>query len=299
VFQHILSKLSPSHKSKLRGWYGKAKLVVVRRFLSYDPPSLKRRLAELGIQPGDTLLVHTAYGPLLGFKGLPNTLIATFMEAIGPGGNLVMVSMPFFSAMSEYLKRRELFDVRRTISKMGLVSEAFRRLPGVRRSLHPTHPLLVLGPEAERIVSGHENCLYPCGPGSPFEKLVELNGKVLFFGVTEFHFTFHHYLEHIVKDDLPFRLYEEEPYIAKVIDYQGQTRSVVTYAFTSEAISRRRVKILFDELSRRGQLKRARIGNTRMVLMDLQDTVVCTRELAVQGIYFYDTTDIAGNRSNS
>ena len=141
---------------------------------------------------------------------------------------------------------------------------------------------------ADWIVSGHENCLYPCGQGSPYEKLFELNGKVLFHGVTEFHFTFHHYLEDMVKDELPFALYEEQPHVVKVIDGRGEVRWVKTYAFTREAISRRRVHILFDELARRGQMTKTRIGNTRMVLMATADTVACTKELALKGVYFYE-----------
>ena len=287
MIQKMLSTLSPSRKSKVRGWYHRGKTQLVRRFLSYDGTGLKGRLAEMGIVSGDTLLVHSAYGPLTGFHGSPSALVDIFVETVGTG-NLLMVSMPYFSSMSEYLKKTEFFDVRKTASRMGLVSETFRRRPGVLRSLHPTHPVLAYGPKAEWIVSGHEDCLYPCGPGSPFEKLFELNGKVLFYGVTEMHFTFHHYLEDLVKDDLPFALYEDEPQIAKVIDREGCIRTVKTYIFTRDAIMRRRVNILFAELKRRGQMRKTRIGNTSMVLLEASDSVECTKDLARRGIYFYD-----------
>jgi aminoglycoside 3-N-acetyltransferase len=242
----------------------------------------------MGIVSGDALLVHSAYGRFLGFQGSPNELIDTFLEAVGTGGNLLMVSMPFTTSMSEYLKSTTVFDVRKTPSKMGLLSETFRRRPGVLRSLHPTHPVLACGPKAEWIVSGHENCSYPCAEGSPFEKLLQLNGKVLFFGVPEFNFTFHHYLEDMVKNDLPFALYEEQPHVVKVIDRLGETRSVKVYAFTKDAISRRRLHILLDELARRGQMIRTRIGNTRMVLVASADTVACTKELARRDVYFFE-----------
>jgi aminoglycoside N3'-acetyltransferase len=283
----LISALPPAQKSKLRGWYQNQKLALVRRFRSYDAAALKIRLREMGIRSGDTLMIHTAFGRQLGFQGPPSALIEAYQEAVGPSGNLLMVSMPYFSSTSEYLKSLKEFDVRTTPSKMGLISEMFRRMPGVVRSLHPTHPVLALGPKAEWIVSGHEDCLFPCGPGSPFGKLAELQGKVLFHGVTEFHFTFHHYLEDMVKDDLPFPLYESEPYRVKVVDALGGSRTMVTYAFTREAISRRRVHVLFDELARRGQLIRSRIGNTGIVVMATADTVETTRDLARKGIYFY------------
>lgn len=283
-----LSLLSPGQKSRLRGWYRDRKVALVRAFRSYDGADLKIRLKAMGIGPGDTLLVHSAHSPLLGFQGSPGDLIDAFLDVVGTAGHLLMVSLPYLSSTSEYLKTTKVFDVRNTPSKMGLVSEMFRRRSGVLRSLHPTHPVLACGPRADWIVSGHEDCRYPCGRGSPFEKLLELNGKVLFFGVTEFHFTFHHYLEDLVKDELPFALYEKEPYVVKVIDAKGEDRWVTTHAFTKEAISRRRVHILFDEMERRGQMARSRIGNTRMVLMTTSDSVACTRELARRGVYFYE-----------
>jgi aminoglycoside 3-N-acetyltransferase len=181
-----------------------------------------------------------------------------------------------------------LFDVRNTVSKMGLISETFRRRAEVLRSLHPTHPILAQGKQAESIVAGHEECLYPCGPNSPFERLLKLDGKVLFFGVTEFHFTFHHYLEHLVSEDLPFPLYEKNAYVSEVIDNHGRLHSVKTYTFTKEAIRRRRVNVLFREMARRGQITRRKIGNTSVVLLKVADSVTCTMDLAHSGTYFYD-----------
>jgi aminoglycoside N3'-acetyltransferase len=285
----LVSMLPPAQKIKLRGWYHDRKLALVGRFRSYDAAALKKRLQGIGIRPGDTLLVHSAFGRLLGFQGPPSALIDAYIEAVGPTGNLLMVSIPYLSSTSAYLASTKVFDVRTTPSKMGLVPETFRRMPGVLRSLHPTHPVLAYGPKAGWIVSGHEDARFPCGPGSPFEKLFELNGKVLFHGVSEFHFTFHHYLEDLVKDDLPFALYESQPYPIKVIDGRGESRSMEIYAFTKEAISKRRVKVLFDELERRGQLLRTRVGNTGIVVMAAADTVSCTRELAAKGVYFYET----------
>lgn len=284
----ILQRLSPAQKSRLRGWYFNGKAAAIRRFRSYQPDDLKQRLTEMGLRTGDTLLVHCAYGRFLGFQGSPQELINTFLDVIGPTGNLLMVSMPYMSSTKDYLTGTQIFDVRRTLSKMGLISETFRRMHGVARSLNPGHPVLAFGPRAAWIVEGHENCLYSCASGSPFEKLLELNGKVLFFGVTEFHFTFCHYLEHMVRAELPFQLYESQPYTVQVVDAHGEARSVTMYAFTKDAISRRRVHILFNDLTRRGKLPRAKIGNTSMVMLAVSDSVACTKELAAKGIYFYE-----------
>ena len=111
--------------------------------------------------------------------------------------------------------------------------------------------------------------------------------------MTEFHFTFHHYLEDMLRERLPFRLYEAEPYLAQVVDRDGEAGRMPVYAFTAEAIRRRRVKVLFDAMEARGQMRRARIGNTPLVLLRTSDSVACTQDLARLGIFFYDLGAVA------
>jgi aminoglycoside N3'-acetyltransferase len=292
VLQGVFSHLSPKYRDHLRGWYRSGKVAWVRRFRAYLPADLERSLRRMSIQAGDTLLVHSAFGTMLGFQGSPSALLNVFRKVLGPTGNLMMVSLPYLTSTSDYLRTGPVFDVRSTPSKMGLVSETLRRQPAVYRSLHPTHSVLASGPRAEWIVAGHERCVHACGAGSPYERLLALDGKVLFFGVSEFHFTFHHYLEDMIRDELPFPLYEPEPSAVDVIDASGNRSTVATYAFNQEAIRRRRVQVLFDEMERRGQLKRSRIGNTSLVLLRAADSVACTNDLTRNGIFFYDMSGL-------
>lgn len=280
-----------AQKRKLKSLYRRAKRQFVLRFRSYDANQLKKRLQGMGIRPGDTLLVHSAYRSDCGFQGNPGGLVETFMDVVGNTGNLLMVSMPYSTSTSEYLRKGCTFDVRSTPSKMGLVTEAFRRRPDVLRSNNPAHPILVCGPKAEWIIAGHERCVYSCGPGSPFDKLAALNGKVLMFGVSEMNFTFYHHLEHLLKDRLPFALYEPEPFAANMIDAQGESRTVTAYAFSKETISRRRPQILHEELQRRRFVTNASIGNTKLGLVSVRDSINCTIDLADRGILFYALGD--------
>src|SRR5690349_10240836 len=110
MLRKIYDNLSPAQRSRFRGWYHKSKVQLVRRFLSYDSAALKARLADIGIRRGDTLLVHSAYGPQLGFRESPGALIDAFVDSVGARGNLLMVSMPYFSSTSDYLKTLKVFD---------------------------------------------------------------------------------------------------------------------------------------------------------------------------------------------
>jgi len=286
-----LSKLPRPWKARLRSEYRDARRLFVRTFMSYGPERLREGLRQVGLQSGDSVMLHSAFGPEYGFRGTIDDLTRVFLDAVGPGGNLLMVSLPYRSSSLEYLGNLKSFDVRKTPSMMGLVSEYFRHRSGVLRSLHPTHPVLAYGPGAEAIVAGHEDCLYPCGPGTPFDKLADLDGKVTFFNVPFATFTFFHYLEHLVSPEMPFSLYTEQPFHVPVVDRHGERRTVTTYVFSPDAIRRRRFEVLERELRRRGLIRRARVGNSRIEMIRVRDAIDCAREMFARGQYFYDLAE--------
>jgi aminoglycoside 3-N-acetyltransferase len=284
IFLNLLSK---AQKNRLRSWLCRLQLLCVRFFQSYAGPDLLVRLRLLGIRPGDSIMVHCAYGEEFGFRGSMSDLIAVFREAVGPDGHLWMVSMPYSGSASEYLAQGRLFDVRKTPSAMGLITEAFRRQPGVQRSANPMHPVLVAGPDAATLVAGHEHCVHSCGPGTPFERLLQRSGKVIFFNTTLKHFTFFHYLEHRVAGLLPFPLYREPAFKADVNDAAGVRIQVPVHGYSAEAMARRRDTILHEWLEARGVVRRTRIGATRLLAVDLQQVVQAFDEMTAAGRFFY------------
>ena len=74
-------------KNKLRSLHRKARRSVVRSFLSYDSDELVKALRRLGISPGDSIMLHSAFEPHHGFRGSLEAAIDAFLEAIGPDGN--------------------------------------------------------------------------------------------------------------------------------------------------------------------------------------------------------------------
>eukprot|EP01034_Spumella_vulgaris_P007039 gene7039-8968_t len=109
---------------------------------------LLQELRAAGIQLGDTLLVHSAMSKIGYLENGPKTLVDALLEAVGPTGNLLMPTSPNASFQIEYAKQNPVFDVLNSPSKLGSISEYFRKLPGVKRSAHPTEPVAALGPDA-------------------------------------------------------------------------------------------------------------------------------------------------------
>lgn len=135
---------------------------------------LIEQLLSLGVEPGGTLLVHTAFSKVGPVDGGPGGLIEALLAALGPQGTLVMPSMtdddehPFDPTLTPCLG-------------MGVVADTFWRLPGVLRSDSP-HAFAAVGPHAARLTAPHPVDI-PHGLDSPVGRVYELNGQVLLLGV--------------------------------------------------------------------------------------------------------------------
>lgn len=285
------SRLARSQKQWLKARLGQVQNAWVRWFRSYDARDFQRVLREMGIAEGDTVLMHSTYRASNGFTGTPKGLIDALMELLGESGTLVMTSMPYTSSTREYLAAGGTLDVRRTPSQMGIITEIFRR-SGALRSQSPTHPMLAAGANSERLLDGHEKCQYPCGPGSPLERMLDEEAKLLFFDVPFLPFTFLHYMEHRIKDRLPFALYEEAPMRACFVDAEGHQHCCNVFVFSREASRKRRVDVITEEMQKEGHVAQRRIGNTRLAVANMQDMFNTTLRLAKAGRVPFD---VSGN----
>ena len=102
---------------------------------------------------------------------------------------------------------------------MGLLTELFRRSPGVVRSIHPTHPVAIWGYDANVIATGHHLAQTPCGVGTPFEALLKRHGKIALLGTDISALTFYHMLEEAIERDLPLG-----PFTDEVFHLRSRTR---------------------------------------------------------------------------
>lgn len=272
-------------RSRLKTAYLEIKRRAVRRFRSYDAPALEAALRALGIAEGDVVLMHAAFSPFSGFTGTPQALVDCVLRILGAEGNLLMVSMAYAGTAHEYLTGGQLFDVRTTMSRMGLVTEIFRRRPGVRRSLNPVHPILALGPRADWLVAEHDATPFSCGDRTPFGKLASLGGKILLFDVPFLTATFLHHLEHRFQARLPMRIYHPDLFGATVVDAEGVRRELRLRVFDPRT-ARMRDQVwldLQDEFQARGALRAIRVGNTTLALIHARRLIDCADHLLPRG----------------
>ena len=270
----------------LRQWL---KSKIVETFLSYSQVRLQSRLRRYGLGSGDTVMVHASWLSLNGFLGKPVEFIDALKQLVGDSGTISMPSMPYQNESTrEYLSRNRPLKLHRTPSKMGILSEVFRRGKGVERSVNPAHPILAWGQHKDWLLEGHDAIDMSFGKGSPFDKLLQLDGKILCVDAPFSTITFTHFLEDRTSNQLPFDIYEPEMMSGLVIDADGNEQRIETKVLNPRSARLRREDRFVAALDREKAIKRFKLGNTRFILVSCRDMVSCIDSMAARGEFLFD-----------
>jgi aminoglycoside 3-N-acetyltransferase len=160
-------------------------------------------LSALGVRPGDLLMVHAGVRSVGDIVGGVNTLIQALLDAVGAEGTLsaYVDFEPFFDEEDDPADI-PVFDklIAPAARDHGILHEAMRNWPGAHRSDHPDAGVVAIGRVAQWITVQHP-FHYGYGEGTPFEKIVQAEGRVLMIGAPLDTITMLHYAEHMA--DLP------------------------------------------------------------------------------------------------
>jgi aminoglycoside 3-N-acetyltransferase len=259
-----------------------------RKFRAFGPEDFARLLAKVGIGRGDVVLVHSAFDRFLGFTGKPLDVIRVLQEAVGREGVLAMPTLPFTATAVAWAESKAVFDVRRTPSQMGLLTELFRRMPGVVRSVHPTHAVAAWGDRAEDFVRGHAATATPCGAGSPYARLEEWNGKILLLGTGIGVLTYFHRVEEDIEGLMPFSPFTAEIYVINSRDAQGALVETRNRLFEPAVSRRRDLTRLVPALKAGGGWREGRVGGLDVIALGARDISKTCRAMAERGEFAYE-----------
>lgn len=185
---------------------------------------------DLGLTAGGLVYVHSGMDGLsLAFPFY--RILFLIQEVIGPHGTVLFPTYPNHRMSSyEYLRQGKVFDVRRTPSYTGILTEFARRQRGAVRSLHPTKSVCAIGPAAKEITATHHLSPYPYDTGSPYYKLIESGGRIIGLGASTNYISFGYCVDDALKERFPVRVYHDEVFAAPCINYEGERVIVKTYA---------------------------------------------------------------------
>jgi aminoglycoside 3-N-acetyltransferase len=204
LVRHAYSKYTPIRRSNA------SKALEHKRSTGYnskfkpssvEPSELSKRFAAAGLKPNDTIFIRTSLEAANAFNGGAMSYLKELMNYFS-SGTIVMSSYTFNKTPLLVLAENPLFNPNTSTDQLNLVSELFRRTPGVVRSVHPTHSLCAYGKHADWLVADHHKSDFCYGPDSPFARLYELNAKEISVGVYPTSISFH-YIEQFVPETVP------------------------------------------------------------------------------------------------
>jgi aminoglycoside N3'-acetyltransferase len=196
---------------------------INRFFYRIDRRTLGRCLGRLGLKGGSVVCVHSALSRLGHLDGGTPMIVRGLMETVGEEGCLLMPSYPSRSSMLSCLESGDVFDVRSSPSRVGALTETFRRTPGVVRSLHPTNPLTAWGALSDELLQHHEKSPTPYGSATPYGRLAERDDSYILMLGTPILSLLHHLQERV---EFP-NLFLDDDREAAFIDETGR-RGVMT-----------------------------------------------------------------------
>ncbi|MFW2441375.1 AAC(3) family N-acetyltransferase [Aliarcobacter butzleri] len=134
---------------------------------------------NLGLQANDVVFIRGNIGKVGRIKPRELFLDALF-EVIGDGGTIVTLgftkSFPLYKVDKKYIFEEN------TIPETGALGKLCLDYRNAQRSRHPTNSFIAIGKYADEILKNHDEdaMLY-----DPIKKLIELNAKMIIFGIID------------------------------------------------------------------------------------------------------------------
>lgn len=155
-------------------------------------------LKDLNIERSDIVMLHTDltnFLPDCSWLKKCETFYKYLDKYFGKSGTVLIPSFSYSFC------KTGIYDKSNTKSDIGIFSEFYRNKKSGLRSDHPIFSFVCSGKYSKFFNNNNSNSA--TGAGSIFEKLLNINGKILFFGVGIHTCTFLHYIEQINK--VPYR----------------------------------------------------------------------------------------------
>jgi aminoglycoside 3-N-acetyltransferase len=164
----------------------------------------------LGINPGDTVMLHASIRSVGEVAGGPDQIHLALKDALTPEGTLLMYAgcPRYYDEVAsgiltkeheqEIIEKLPIFDplTARSDRDNGALVELFRTYPDSRVNRHVAR-FVVWGKQSDHLISD-QPWDYAFGLHSALDRFLVLDGKILLLGSDHDAVTFLHYVEHVV-----------------------------------------------------------------------------------------------------
>lgn len=246
----------------------------------YTKEQLMAHLAQMGVDPKGTLLVHSSMKAIGAVEGGADTVLDALEEYMKDG----LLVLPTHTWAQMNVDTYNVFDVRTEPACVGILPNLFMKRSGVKRSLHPTHSVAAAGREAKAFVDGEENSHSPCPKGGCWWKFYDRAAQVLMLGCGLDKYTFLHGVEEW--HDIPNRI-RTESQMFYCIDENGVRHETPQYRHCNSP-SRYYPK-MEGVFAKRGALTYGHFGDAKCLLVD------AVKSAQITGEYLEKNPDLFGD----
>src|SRR5690606_18185468 len=222
----------------------------------YNTDDLVSVMKSMGMQKGSVVFIHSSMTEFYNYTGTAEELIHNIIDVIGEDGTLMMPAYPKTQKLNDEVD----FDVLNSPSGAGYLSEVFRKMPGVKRSINLQHSVCAYGKLAEHFTNEHHLSSTAWDQYSPYYKMCENNGLVFSFGLPNMIGTFIHCTESLLKDKYKyFAAFFTKRIIYKYKDKEGNIGEHIyfTHDFARRTNKKSFIKLLLSE----NKIVEAKISN--------------------------------------
>ena len=206
-------------------------------------------LRQVQVDRGAVVYVHSSLSSMGYVQGGADTVIDAFLDVVGPEGTLCVPTIVYAGQGP-----RPPFDVIRSPSEVGRITETLRLRPEACRSDNPTHSVAAIGRQADEITAGHaggEGRPSPWGElafghESPWQRFYDLDAICVLLGVdwevnTMFHYIQSRFIEPYWSEFAkapPYPYFDRTP-MGRELEGSGIVRTCALGSATVTAVSSR------------------------------------------------------------
>jgi aminoglycoside N3'-acetyltransferase len=261
---------------------------------------LRAALLRLPLPDHTVVFIHSSMSKLGYIDGGAASVVTALHDVIVEkrDGTIAVPTFSMSGGMADTLRGGQVFDLRNMPSGTGRITELVRSHPDARRSLHPTHSVAAVGPQAAWLLAGHHLDPYTFGLSSPFARLIECDGFILGLGVDLGPVTFYHVVEDC--GAFPINVYSgDSPISATCLDECGDPVELKVMAH-DPSISTTRIDRANGEAIRSymttvfenaAGLTWYEVGDGRMWLVSARRLYECLEQLKDRGITIYASAE--------
>ena len=237
-------------------------------------------LKSAGINACDNILIHSSLKSFGNIKG--ELIVEALTEYINEG----LIVFPTHSWATMKIDN-QVFDVNKTESCVGALTNVALKTPGFKRSMHPTHSVCAYGKEKEEYLALDNDVNTPVNPSGCFGKvLAEKNFKILFCGAPLSKITFVHSIEEEfnVEDRFTEHIYT---FISKDEDKEIIYHMPKHFSTKNPHLSEHYEKLIYPMLNM-GIAKECYIGNSHTYIVNAKECREYVIRLLKNDIHVFD-----------